>query len=458
MNSLIVENIVIVGSGPAGYTAAIYAARANLQPLLITGFQKGGIPGGQLMTTTFVENFPGFPDGIMGPELMDLLKAQAIRWGTNLVEEDAEKINLIQHPFSIKTSTKNIKTNSLIIATGARANKLNLPQENRFWSKGISACAICDGATPQFRNEELAVVGGGDSACEEAVYLTKYGSHVHLLVRSKELRASAAMADRVLLNSEITVHFNTELIDIDGNNWLQTIKVRNTNTKSSEIIKAKGLFYAIGHTPNTDLFEHQITTDSRGYIVTTPGRPETSLDGVFAAGDVADSEWRQGVTAAASGCKSALAAERWLSKNNLASLIKRSLPDPPPSPTQASISPTTEENFQADSLWQKGNYALRKLYHESNIPLLVIYTSSNCGPCHVLKPQVKRVLKELKGKAQAVEIDIEHDQEIAQQAGIEGTPTIQLFLLKELKKQWKGVRQRSELKDEITKLIDNYKI
>ena len=455
MTSLSIENLVIIGSGPAGYTAAIYAARANLQPLLITGFKKGGISGGQLMTTTFVENFPGFPDGIMGPELMDLIKSQAIRWGTQLIEEDAEKVDLINHPFSIKTSTKEIKTKSLIIATGARANKLNLPQENRFWSKGISACAICDGATPQFRNEELAVVGGGDSACEEAIYLTKYGSHVHLLVRSKELRASAAMSDRLTLNPQVTIHFDTELIDVEGDSWLKTLKIKNKAKSKLEIIKAKGLFYAIGHTPNTELFTHQLQVDPNGYIITKPGRPETSLEGVFAAGDVADSEWRQGVTAAGSGCKSALAAERWLSQNNLASLIKRSLPEPAPAKTKESVITTTEETFKSDSLWQKGSYALRKLYHESKSPLLVIYTSSNCGPCHILKPQIKRVLEELKGKAQAVEIDIEIDQDIAQQAGVNGTPTIQIFLLKELKKEMKGVKQRTELKEEIDKLISS---
>ena len=457
MESKSIENLVIIGSGPAGYTSAIYAARANLNPLLITGFEKGGISGGQLMTTTFVENFPGFPNGILGPELMDLIKAQALRWGTKLIEEDAEKIDLSQHPFSIQTSTQIINTQSLIIATGASANKLNVPKENLFWSKGISACAICDGATPQFRNEELAVVGGGDSACEEAVYLTKYGSHVHLLVRSSTLKASAAMADRVRMNSEITIHYETELIDVEGkeNEWLETLKIKKRNNNTFEKINVKGLFYAIGHTPNTELFINQLETDLKGYIITKPGRPETSINGVFAAGDVADSEWRQGVTAAASGCKAALSAEKWLSKNNLASLIERTSSEPASTETQSKLQNTTLENFQSDSLWQKGSYALRKLYHESNIPLLVLYTSSNCGPCYVLKPQIKRVLEELKGKAQAVEIDIEEDQQIAQQAGINGTPTVQLFLLKELKKQWKGVKQRNEFKEAITNLIKN---
>ncbi len=447
------ENLVIVGSGPAGYTAAIYAARANLQPLLITGFEQGGIPGGQLMTTTFVENFPGFPNGVQGPELMDLIKAQALRWGTKLIEEDAISIDLSKRPFSIFTATQNFKSNSLIISTGASANRLGLKNEKLFWSKGISACAICDGATPQFRNEELAVVGGGDSACEEAEYLTKYGSHVHLLVRSNKLKASAAMADRVEANSNITIHWETELLDVLGNDWLEKLKIKRKNTNKEEEILAKGLFYAIGHTPNTSLFTNQLSTDSRGYLLTKPGRPETSLEGVYAAGDVADSEWRQGITAAGSGCKAALAAERWLAKNKLATLIKRDKIEPSKAETKKTLEISNEGNFSPDKTWQKGSYALRKLYHETEKPLFVIYTSSNCGPCHILKPQLQRVLNESKGQAIGIEIDIEDEQDIANQAEISGTPTVQLFKNKELKKQWKGVKSRSEYKSALNELV-----
>ena len=448
------ENIVIIGSGPAGYTAAIYAARANLQPLLITGFQEGGIPGGQLMTTTFVENFPGFPNGVQGPELMDLIKAQAVRWGTKLIEEDAISIDLSQRPFTINTKTIKVRSNSLIISTGASANRLGLKNEQSFWSKGISACAICDGATPQFRNEELAVVGGGDSACEEAEYLTKYGSHVHLLVRSSKLKASAAMADRVKANSNITIHWETELIDVLGDQWLKKLKVKRKNAQNEDEILAKGLFYAIGHTPNTSLFSNQLSTDSKGYLLTKPGRPETSLEGVYAAGDVADSEWRQGVTAAGSGCKAALAAERWLTTNNLATLIKREELEPTKTETEETLEISNEDNFNPEKIWQKGSYALRKLYHETEKPLFVIYTSSSCGPCHILKPQLKRVLNESNGKAIGVEIDIENDQDIAKQAAVSGTPTVHLFKNKELKNQWKGVKARSEYKSALDKLIN----
>ncbi|MBM5828446.1 MAG: thioredoxin-disulfide reductase [Cyanobacteria bacterium M_surface_7_m2_040] len=448
-----VENLVIVGSGPAGYTAAIYAARANLNPLLITGFQDGGIPGGQLMTTTHVENFPGFPDGILGPDLMDRMKAQALRWGTRLVEADAEAIDLSQRPYRITAEGQVIETQAVILATGASANRLGLPSEGRFWSQGISACAICDGATPQFRGAPVAVVGGGDSACEEAVYLTKYGSHVHLIVRGDKLRASAAMADRVLANPAITVHWNRQVADALGSDWLEAIQLRDSSNGALEELAVKGLFYAIGHTPNTRLVAGQLELDAKGYLVTQPGRPETSKEGVYAAGDVADAEWRQGITAAGSGCQAALAAERWLSHHQLAVTVSREQVEPQEVGQPVRTAVSDEANYDPNALWQKGGYALRKLYHDSSKPLLVVYTSPTCGPCHVLKPQLKRVLDELGGRAQGVEIDIEADQEIAVQAGVTGTPTVQLFFNKELKQTFRGVKQRSTFKAAIEALI-----
>ena len=448
-----VENLVIVGSGPAGYTAAIYAARANLRPVVITGFQDGGIPGGQLMTTTHVENFPGFPDGILGPELMDRLKAQAVRWGTRLVEADAEQIDLSQRPFRIQTDGQTIQAHAVILATGASANRLGLPSEARFWNAGISACAICDGATPQFRNVDLAVVGGGDSACEEAVYLTKYGSRVHLIVRSDQLRASKAMADRVLANPAISVHWNQDLVDVAGGDWLETIQLRHTSTGQEQTLAVKGLFYAIGHTPNTGLVAGQIELDGQGYLQVRSGRPETSVEGVFAAGDVADTEWRQGITAAGSGCQAALAAERWLTHHDLAITVSHNPVDPAPAGEPVRTAISDEANYDPSALWQKGGYALRKLYHDCDKPLLVVYSSPSCGPCHVLKPQLKRVLQDFGGAAQGVEIDIETDQAIAEQAGVTGTPTVQLFFRKELKQQFKGVKQRSEFKAAIEALL-----
>ena len=448
-----VENLVVIGSGPAGYTAALYAARANLSPLLITGFQDGGIPGGQLMTTTHVENFPGFPDGILGPDLMDRMKSQAERWGTRLIEADADALDLSQRPYRVTVEGREILTHSLILATGASANRLGIAGEDRFWSSGISACAICDGATPQFRHEELAVVGGGDSACEEAVYLTKYGSKVHLIVRRHELRASRAMADRVLANPQIQVHWDRQISGFDGKDWLEAVQLSTASGESAERLAVRGLFYAIGHTPNTRLVQGQLPLDERGYLITTPGQPSTELEGVFAAGDVADQQWRQAITAAASGCQAALAAERWLTHHDLAVTIEREEVEPAPAELPQQTNTATEADFDPTALWQGGSYALRRLYHESERPLLVIYTSPSCGPCHVFKPQLKRVLQELDGAAQGVEINLEDDAAIAAQAGVSGTPTLQLFHQKELKQQWRGVQQRTPIKQAVEALL-----
>ncbi len=238
-----VENLVIIGSGPAGYTAAIYAARANLKPLMFEGFQAGGIPGGQLMTTTEVENFPGFPEGITGPKLMERMKEQAERWGTQCYTEDVISVDLSQRPFTIRSTDREVKANSIIIATGATAKRLGLPSEAQFWSNGISACAICDGATPIFREENLAVIGGGDSAAEEAVYLTKYGSHVHLLIRGEAMRASKAMQDRVLNNPKVTVHFHTQAVDVFGTgSKMAGLRIKNSQTGEISELALEGYF------------------------------------------------------------------------------------------------------------------------------------------------------------------------------------------------------------------------
>ena len=307
----------------------------------------------------------------------------------------------------------------------------------------------------QFKKEQLAIVGGGDSACEEAVYLTKYGSHVHLIVRSNSLKASAAMASRVLANSMITVHWQKEVVDVEGSEWLERLIIKKVKTGEQSFLDVRGLFYAIGHTPNTDFLQGQLDLTSLGYLSTKAGRPETSIAGVFAAGDVADSEWRQGITAAGSGCQAALAAEKWLSENNLSQLIERDQLEPSEIKEESNIYVTKESEYKENAIWQKGNYVLRRLYHESNRPLLVIYTSKSCGPCHVLKPQLKRILKEFEGKVQGVEIDIEDDQDIAIQAGVNGTPLVQLFKSKVLQAQWKGVKPKSQFKNEIINLLSN---
>ena len=297
------------------------------------------------------------------------------------------------------------------------------------------------------------MVGGGDSACEEAVYLTKYGSHVHLIVRRENLRASKAMADRVLANPQITVHWNRQLGSLAGTDWLEQLSLLTSEGEPAETLAVRGIFYAIGHTPNTRLLEGQLPLDNKGYLITQAGSPATAKEGVFAAGDVADSEWRQAITAAASGCQAALAAERWLSEHNLATTVSRQVVDPIAAEQPLKTEEVTEENFNPDALWQGGSYALRKLYHNSKKPLLVIYTSPDCGPCHVFKPQLRRILNELEGAAQGVEINLNEHNDIATQAGVTGTPTLQLFMGKELKQQWRGVQQRSSVKAAIEALL-----
>ncbi len=449
MTNPTVENVVIIGSGPAGYTAAIYAGRANLKPVVFEGFQAGGLPGGQLMTTTEVENFPGFPTGISGPELMDKMKAQAERWGAELYTEDVTQVDLSQRPFTVRSEEREFKTNTIIIATGATAKRLGLPSEHEFWSRGISACAICDGATPIFHGAELAVVGGGDSAAEEAIYLTKYGSQVNLLVRGDKLRASKAMQNRVLSNPKILVHWNTEAMDIFGNeNHMDGVKLRNIKTGEESKLHVKGLFYAIGHNPNTSLFKGQLELDDVGYVVTKHGSPETSVEAVFAAGDVQDHEYRQAITAAGSGCTAAMLAERWLSFNGLIQEFYQK-PETPDNELEPQLAEKkTEEQlaaeFDLNATRHQGGYALRKLFHDSDRPLVVKYVSPGCGPCHTLKPILNKVVDEFDGKIHFVEIDIDKDREIAQSGGVTGTPTVQIFKNKELVKELKGVKPKSE--------------
>jgi len=455
MTTSTVENVVIIGSGPAGYTAAIYAARANLKPLMFEGLQAGGIPGGQLMTTTEVENFPGFPEGVTGPELMERMKAQAVRWGTECYTEDVISVDLQQRPFVIRSADREVRANSVIIATGATAKRLNLPKEAEFWSNGISACAICDGASPIFKDVPLAVIGGGDSAAEEAVYLTKYGSHVHLLVRRGEMRASKAMQDRVLANPKITVHWHTEPVDVFGSNQrLDGIQVRDLQTGELCELAIKGLFYAIGHNPNTGLFQGQLELDTVGYIAVKSGTVATSIEGVFAAGDVQDHEYRQAITAAGTGCMAALLAERWLSEQNL--IIEHhqtNSSEEYQAPEKTVTVDDTAATFDLAHTRHVGGYALRKLFHEGDRPLVVKYVSPTCGPCRTLKPILDKVIDEYDGKIYFVEIDLEADPEIAQMGGVTGTPTVQVFKDKELLQEFKGIKQKSEFRAAINQAL-----
>jgi len=299
------EQVVIIGSGPAGLTAAIYAARADLRPLMIEGMERGG----QLMLTTDVENYPGFPDGITGPELMEGFRKQAERFDTRIMTSDVSRVDLSVHPFKIWVDSDEYEADSIIISTGASARWLGLDSETRLRGHGVSACATCDGFF--FRDKDIAVVGGGDTAAEEALFLTKFASKVFLIHRRDELRASKIMAKRVLEHDKIEVIWDTVVEEVLGSDLVSGLRLRNRVTEEISELAVEGLFLAIGHTPNTKIFEGQIELDDKGYVLTSENTM-TSVPGVFAAGDVADHVYRQAITAAGMGCQAAIDAERWL--------------------------------------------------------------------------------------------------------------------------------------------------
>jgi thioredoxin reductase (NADPH) len=349
------EHVVIIGSGPAGWAAAIYAARANLNPLVFEGAEteenriSGTLPLGQLNLTTEVENYPGFPSGLLhdfvrsavakdrvetyleplhehphavtGPELMNLMRQQATNFGTRVITDDVVEVDLSQQPYKLKTlEGQTHETQTIIIATGARANYLGLPSEDKYKNRGVSACAVCDGALPRFRNKPLVVVGGGDSAVEEATYLTKYASTVHMLMRRDVFRASKIMQERALASPKIKIHYFREVDEVLGSDTqgVTGVRMRNNQEGGTEDVPASGLFLAIGHTPNTTFLKGQLELNDKGYIkYTTMNRTFTSKEGVYAAGDVADDYYRQAITSAGTGCMAALDAERYLAAKGL---------------------------------------------------------------------------------------------------------------------------------------------
>lgn len=307
-----VHNCVIIGSGPAGYTAAVYAARANMEPVLYTGKDVGG----QLMITTDVENYPGYPEGIQGPQMMEDFRKQAERFGTTIKYELITKVDFSGPIHKMWTDNgEEVQAHTVIISTGASAKWLGLESEKRLMNKGVSACAVCDGFF--YRGLELAVVGGGDTAAEEALYLSKLSPKVHLLVRRDEMRASAIMQERVLKAENIEIHWNTEAQEILGEDSVEGVRLFNNKTQQTSVIDAKGFFVAIGHQPNTAIFKDWLDMDAAGYLIPVPGRSHTKVEGVFVSGDAADNIYRQAITAAGTGCMAALDAERYLGEKGL---------------------------------------------------------------------------------------------------------------------------------------------
>ncbi len=309
------ENVIIIGSGPAGYTAALYTARADLDPLLLEGeFSKDIMPGGQLMTTTEVENYPGYPDGVQGADMMQMFKKQAERFGTRIASKTVTSVDFSKRPFTITCGGESYETKSVIVATGATAKYLGLESEDVFMNRGVSACATCDGALPRYRDKPVIVIGGGDTAVEETLFLSRFASRVHLVHRRDQLRASKIMADRAIAEEKVTVEWNSVVDEVLGTDedGVTGVRLKDVKTNELRVVECTGYFSAIGHKPNTDLFVGVLDMDDTGYLEAKPGTSYTNVDGVFAAGDVQDSVYRQAITAAGSGCMAAIDCTRWL--------------------------------------------------------------------------------------------------------------------------------------------------